>query len=95
LDVALHAPVGMRVLVVPALAIDAVDAKDLELAIVEPIGNAGNHSVVFVLIKSTLRSREDQDLRPAVTKGQQLHVTLQVLGPPSVKFTMHELNLLR
>src|SRR5208337_4339562 len=67
LQVALHAPVGMRPTVVPALLVNAVHAINLHFAGFNAIADRLNHLVVFVLKKTSARRWEDQDLASSVT----------------------------
>ncbi len=79
----------MRPLVVPALAVHAVDAINLQLSVLEPVGDGGDHLVVFVFVEAALRRGKDDDLRPIVAEDQQIHVAAQIVRPPAVKFTIH------
>ena len=44
-----------------------------------PVGDRGNHLVVFVLKVFAHRSGEDEDLGAGVAEDQQFHVALQIV----------------
>ena len=75
----LDAPVRVRLLVVPAFGIDAVDAVNLKLAVLQAIGQGGDHLVIFVLEEAAHGSGEDKNLRTIVAEDKHVHVALQVL----------------
>ena len=43
---------GMDGFVVPALGVDAIDAEEHELALIETVGKGLHHQLVFVLVKA-------------------------------------------
>jgi hypothetical protein len=54
--------------VVPGFGIDAIDTKEHELAGVEAVIQSFNHALVFVLVETTHRGREDEDRMPGMAK---------------------------
>src|SRR5438477_7187414 len=80
---------GMCRLVVPALGIDRVGTKYLQLPAVDFAGQNANHPAVFVLEKSSHGSRENQDWHTAMAEHQHLHVSMQFLAETLVIFAIH------
>src|ERR1700744_997283 len=85
----LKAPVGMGLLVVPALGIDAVDAIELQLPALNSVGDARHHPVIFVLKKAAHGGGKDQDPGPGVPEAQQLHIPVEILRPPAIICALH------
>jgi hypothetical protein len=79
LHVTLHAPIGIGLLVIPTLPIDAVDAVKLQPAAVDAVGHRGNHTVVLVLKKAPPRCWEDEHFGSRVAKAEQFHVAAEIL----------------
>src|SRR5256885_5275639 len=79
----------MHLLVVPALGIDAVDAKNLQLAAINLRRKDGNHASVFVIAKSAFGCRKDQQRHASLSKNQQLHLTVEFAAVPFVIFAIH------
>src|SRR5207245_11314863 len=79
----------MHLLVVPALGIDAVDAKNLQLAAINLRRKDGNHASVFVIEKSAFGCRKDQQRHASLSKNQQLHLTVEFAAVPFVIFAIH------
>src|SRR2546427_2270023 len=79
----------MHLLVVPALGIDAVDAKNLQLAAINLRRKDGNHASIFVIEKSAFGCRKNQQRHAAVSENQQLHLTVEFAAVPFVIFAIH------
>src|SRR3989475_8325872 len=79
----------MHLLVVPALRIHAVDAKNLQLAAINLRRKDGNHASIFVIEKSAFGCWKNQQRHAAVSENQQLHLTIEFAAVPFVVFTIH------
>src|SRR3989442_10653367 len=79
----------MHLLVVPALGIDAVDAKNLQLAAINLRRKDGNHASIFVIEKSAFGCWKNQQRHAAVSENQQLHLTVEFAAVPFVVFALH------
>jgi hypothetical protein len=66
-------------LVIPTLAVYAIDAIKLQLPALYAVGNTAYHAVVFVLKESALGSGKDENPGSRVAKTQQFHVAAQIL----------------
>ena len=80
----------MSRLVVPALGIDRVWAKNLQFPSIDFPGEHPDHAPVFILEKFPHRSGEDQQGSARLSKYQHLHLAMQFLAVPLVIFTIHE-----
>src|ERR1700751_316452 len=80
----------MRRLVVPALSIDRVRTKHLQLSAVDFGREHPNHAAVFILEKSSHRSGEDEYGRACLPEHQHFHLPMEFLAVPLVIFAIHE-----
>ncbi len=78
--------------VVPALAIDGVDAKELKLAGVDPVGETRRPCRGLQTRKSGRRRWENQDRHAGMAKDEQLHGAAEAAGFPFVIFPVHALR---
>src|SRR2546421_542797 len=79
----------MHLLVIPALGIDAVDAKNLQLATINLRRKDGDHASVFVIEKSAFGCRKDQQRHASLSENQQIHLTIEFAAVPFVVFAIH------
>src|SRR5205085_9617133 len=82
-------PAWCDILVVPALAVDAVDTVELEPAALDLVPQRAHHAAVFKLKESSLRCGKDDHRQASVAKDQQLHVASEARGEPFMVFTIH------
>src|ERR1700733_5325045 len=84
-----HPHSRMNALVVPALGIDRVGTKHLQLAAFNLWRQHPDHPAIFVLKEPSHRSRKHHQRRAAVSKDQRFHVTMKFLTVSSVIFAVH------
>src|ERR1017187_6127288 len=89
LQVPQHPHPRVHALVVPTLAIHRVRTKHLQFAALDLGRQRSYHSPIFVLKKSPLRRRKDQQRRPRMPENQRLDVPVQFLTVGFVIFAIH------
>ena len=95
LDVAGDAPARRDVAVVPALVIHRVDAVELDLAVVDLVGDAAGQAAVFKFEKAPAGRGKNEDGHAGVAEDQQFHVAAQAMGIPLVILAIQALYLVR
>src|ERR1700733_251235 len=75
LQVAPDARPRMHAFVIPTLAVDAVDAEDLDRSAFHPSSQSVDHTCVLVFKETPLGSGKNQEGLAGVTIDEQLHVT--------------------
>src|SRR5271170_3952954 len=68
------APTGWDVAVVPAFAVDRVDAVKLEVAVFELVLDGSDHLAVFKLVETAAGGGKDDGGIACVAEDEQLHV---------------------
>src|SRR5579864_2318259 len=89
LQMAKHPHSRVDALVVPALSVDAVGAKDLQFATLDFRRQHANHAPVFILEKLSHGGRENQQWHAGMAKDQGLHIAVQFLAVSFVIFAIH------
>ena len=88
-----HRPVfRVDVAVVPALQIDAINAKCLKRAMFVAVPNRVDHPAAFVFEEPPHRRGKHEYRRSPVTEDQQFHLAVQRGAVPLVIFTIHFKN---
>src|SRR6266403_5376641 len=89
----LHVPPNprsrMSALVVPTLAVDAINAEYLDRAPIQLPGQRGDHPCIFILKKTSPGCRKNEDRLPCVPERQRLHVAPQFMAILFVIFAVH------
>src|SRR4029077_9028169 len=70
----------MHALVVPALAVNAVYAEDLDRAPFQLVTQRADHPCIFILKKTSPGCWKNEDRLPGVPEHQRLHVAPQFLA---------------
>lgn len=81
---------GVGGFVVPGFSIDAVDAEEHEVAVVEAVPEGFDHAVVFVFVERAHRGGEDEDGVTGMAELEKLHVLVQTGACPAVVLAVHE-----
>src|SRR3954462_9076884 len=89
LHVARDTPARWDILVVPALAIDTVDAVKLQPPTLNFVPERAHHSAIFKLEEARLRSGKGGRRQSRVSKDEQLHVASETRREPFVIFAIH------
>jgi len=74
LDLAGDAPAGQDVAVVPAFAIDRIDAEELEMAVLELVVEGADHLAIFELVEAAAGGWEDDGGIACVSEDEQFHI---------------------
>src|SRR5690348_7421097 len=90
LDVPPDAFSRVLVLCVPGLAVDAVDADQLDGARVDPWRQHADHAEVLPLVETTLRGREDEQRPAARPETQELHVSTERMAVLACVLSVHQ-----
>src|SRR5579872_4999631 len=89
LDVPLRARSRVLLFGVPAFAIHAIYAIQLDMALFQALTQRFNHTRIFPLEETPHRCREHEYSGPGMTENQQLHVTIKRTTIPTMIFTIH------
>jgi hypothetical protein len=89
LEVASDARTRTDVAVVPALAVDGVDAEDLEISMSELVMNGVDHTAVLELEEAAAGGGKDECWEAGVTEDEQFHLPTEQWGKPSLIFALH------
>src|SRR5690348_15714640 len=74
---------------IPAFAIHAIHAIQLEIALLDARAQGFHHPRIFPLEETPHRCREDKNPGPAVAEDQRLHITIKRTTIPTMIFTIH------
>ena len=91
--IVLHMPHrALRRVLIPgilALAIDAIDTVQLDLALLQTTPQRGHHAHIFPLEETPHRGWKDQHPGSCMAKDQQLHVSIKGMTIPTMILTVH------
>src|SRR5207302_957057 len=82
-------------LVVERLAVDRIDAPELQPARVDPRRHVRDKAEVLPLIEAAHRGRKDEDRSATVAEDEQLHVTTEGGTPPFAVLALHDVRRAR
>jgi hypothetical protein len=79
---------------VKTLGVYAIDAAELEPAIIDLVPQSGNESPVFVIVEPSDAGRENDHPRTTLSKNEKFHFAAQIRAMPSMIFSMHAVRIL-
>src|SRR4051812_23785759 len=86
----MRAVTGDLPLRVPALAVEAVHAPELQPAALDPVGERTDHPAVLPLEEAPHRAGEDDHARAVVPELQQVHVSTERRAVPAMVLAVHD-----
>src|SRR5579885_2372408 len=75
---------------IPAFAVHAVHAVELNPALFQVFAQRGNHAPVFPIVEAAIRGGEGDQTRPGMPEDQQLHLPPKRRTIPAVVLTIHK-----
>src|SRR5256712_2489287 len=77
-------------LVVEGLAVDRIDAPELQPARIDARCHVRDKAEILPLIEAAHRGRKDEDRGAAVAKDEQLHIATESRTPPLAILALHD-----
>src|SRR5437667_2833012 len=89
LRMARRADGGVDMAVVPALAVNRIDAKELDLASIDFVGQRVGHPEVFVFMEASHRGGKEQYGTAELSEPEKFHFSAKRRAPPFPVLAIH------